>query len=79
MAKNNRRVAQEPSITITDHAIVRFIERRYEIDIDAIRRAILPGHVRAQVEQLGNGRFPIDGELCIVVDQGRVVTVRPIK
>lgn len=79
MKKKKRRINPEPSLSITDHAIVRFLERRYKIDMDAIRKAILPDQVRAQFELLGNGRFPIDEELCVVINQGRVVTVRPIK
>jgi len=36
-------------IRISDHCIVRYFERHYGIDIEKIRREILPDHIREKV------------------------------
>jgi hypothetical protein len=61
-------------IIVTDHAIVRYLERIAGVDIEGLREEIkketeLAGGV------LGNGKFMIGGGFRAVVSDGRVVTI----
>jgi hypothetical protein len=60
---------------VTDHAVVRYLERVAGMDIAAIRRAILPADVEAQVRVLGDGRYPVGETHAAIVRDGVVVTV----
>jgi len=65
----------DKEITISEHAILRYIERTGEIDTDHIRARILPEQVKHQAQVLGDGNYPI-GEGCRIVVKGNtVVTV----
>jgi hypothetical protein len=60
-------------VTVSEHALLRYCERVYGIDMAAVRASLLtPGLVRA-VGMLGDGKYPIDGGLVLGV-RNRVVT-----
>lgn len=63
-------------ITVSEHAIIRYIERVMGINIEDIAARILPETAQEYVEQLGNGHYPVNqGEFKIVVKDGVVITV----
>lgn len=63
-------------ITVSEHAIIRYIERVMGIDIEDIATKILPESAQEYIEQLGNGHYPVNhGEFKIVVKDGVVITV----
>jgi hypothetical protein len=62
-------------IHITDHAMLRYIERVMGVDMAQVRENILPRSNQQAVRRLGSGSFPI-GEHRIVVKGGRIVTVK---
>ena len=63
-------------ITVSEHAIIRFIERVDEIDTEAIKREILSDDTIAKIRTLGNGKYPInEGKNKIVVKNNVVITV----
>jgi len=69
-------MSQDPQqpLRVSDHAIVRYIERVIGIDTDQIRAAIL-GPIAGLTAKVGDtGRFPADG-FKVVVNKGVVVTV----
>jgi chromosome segregation ATPase len=73
---------QEPEIpTITDHALIRFIERRYSLDIEAIKQEILPSdpNVMRAMKTLGKGTFPVNDSHRIVLKGNTIVSVLPLK
>jgi len=60
---------------ISDHAIVRYLERVKGLDIDEIRKEILPDYVRAKTKAMGNGYYPVNGTHKIRVKNDMVITV----
>lgn len=60
---------------ISDHAIVRYLERVKGLDIEAIRKEILPEIAIKAVTLWGNGYYPIGGTHQIRVKNGSVITV----
>ena len=66
------------AVAVSDHALVRYAERRYGLDLDALRAEILPDGVAGLARQLGDGAYPVDGPLgphTVTVRGGCVVTV----
>lgn len=58
---------------VTEHAMLRFLERVYGIDLDMVRDTILdPGLVSA-VNQFKSGKFPIEGYDCRAVVKDRTI------
>jgi len=49
------------SITITEHAILRYLERVKGIDIEAIKKDIVTEEVLKQIKTLGAGIYPVKG------------------
>lgn len=66
---------QHHGVEITDHAIVRYLERHKGIDMNAIRSEILTETTTAYIQQLGDGKYPIGDGRRLVVKNKTVVTV----
>lgn len=65
-------------VTVSEHAIIRYIERVMGINIEQIAEKILPEKELHYIQQLGNGHYPVNhGEFKIVVKDGVVITVLP--
>lgn len=65
-------------IVITDHAVVRYLQRIEGLDIKAIENKILPadGRTREAIKVLGGkGVFPVGTSHRLVLEAGRIVTV----
>jgi hypothetical protein len=60
-------------IVVSEHAILRYLERVRGIDLDDIKKEILPEHVEAQVRTLGNGTYPV-GQTHKARVQNNVIT-----
>ncbi|WP_300409153.1 hypothetical protein [Lagierella sp.] len=64
------------SLTVSEHAIIRYMERVLGIDIEGLTEKILPEENALFIKNFGNGQYPINnGEFRIVVKDGVVVTV----
>ena len=61
-------------IVISEHAILRFIEREMGFSMELIQEKILPKKERPAVRMLGNCTYPRDG-FKIKIRNGVVVTV----
>jgi len=60
-------------VFVTEHAMIRYIQRIMEIDLEELKKTILPEGIKKQIEMLGgNGKFPTDK--CIVVAQNNAIT-----
>jgi chromosome segregation ATPase len=72
----NFKKKQEKPI-VTEHAILRYLERVVGLDIEAHKNVILPPETEAQIRHLGNGVYPVKGpkSFKIKVQNGAVVTV----
>lgn len=63
-------------IRISDHAVLRYLERHYNLDIEKIKNEILPEKIRKLVEA-GAIRFTVNG-ISFRMDGETVVTgVKP--
>lgn len=60
---------------ISDHAVVRYLERVKGMDIAAIKKEILPDDVAAKTKIGGNGYYPVNGQHKVRVKNGTVITV----
>ena len=61
---------------VSEHALLRYIERVYGIDLDELRGKILNPQTKEWIEQFGSGKIPSDG--CRLIVKNRVVvTVEP--
>jgi hypothetical protein len=71
----NREIAKrdQMEIEVSDHAVVRWLERMKGVDVQAIRNEIA-NHARGL---LGGPEAPAVGRVRIVIDGPRVVTVLP--
>lgn len=65
---------QPDKVILSEHALLRYLERVSKIDLEAIRHQLLPPALELEIRTLGDGFFPAPG--CrLVVKQGIVVTV----
>jgi len=61
-------------LVVSEHAILRYLERVKGVDIEAVKKEILPDTVREQNRLLGNGSFPAGTHRCKIRD-GVVITI----
>lgn len=72
--KSLQESTEEP--IVSEHALLRYIERVYNIDMDEIRKEILSPTVLTLVKTLGkNGRVPLEKGGRAVFKDGVVVTI----
>ena len=74
--KSIQRLTQK-EIVVTEHAMLRYIERVLKLDLEEVRKRILSPKVRGYIDELGSGKFPQNGEETNkyrVVVKNRVVT-----
>lgn len=63
-------------IKITDHAVIRYLERVKGIDINIIRNQIIKEEIIPHMKILGgSGRFPIKDNYIIVMKDYKVITI----
>jgi len=61
-------------VIVSEHAILRFIERVIGVDLEEIQEKILPPGNSEAVMSFGDGTFPVDDHI-IQVRNGVIVTV----
>lgn len=61
-------------VVVTEHAILRYIERVYGIDLGEIKATMLSGNVLGLIDRFGSGKIPCEGGRLVVKDRV-VVTV----
>ena len=62
-------------LRVTEHAILRYLERVNNIDLSEIEKLIITPELTKMTEVLGeNGKFPING-FNVVIRDGSIVTV----
>jgi len=86
LAKERRRLAtlkkkisslkQKSAVPIvSEHAILRYIERTMGVDVEHLKQEILTDKVLDQFKVLGSGKYPTTGGCKAVIKDGVVVTV----
>jgi chromosome segregation ATPase len=61
-------------LIVSEHAILRYLERVLDMDLEAIKANIVNEKIQAMVTKLGNGTYPNDGFKLKIVDNV-VVTI----
>jgi len=61
-------------IVITEHAILRYLERVQKIDIENVKNEILSPVIKKQLLQLNNCKYPVK-DFFILVKDNKIVTV----
>jgi len=76
--KVNKRINNlTKNVVVSEHAIVRYMERVMGVDIQEIRDKILSDKFVKMVKELGNANYPIDGTTKkAVVKDNIVITIR---
>lgn len=64
---------QKKSLTVTDHAVLRYIERVMGINLENIREEILM-QTESLYDKLGDGKYPIEGGRAVITNS-TVVTI----
>lgn len=63
-------------IRISDHAILRYMERHYKMDLNKVEDEIITKQVEEMYSKLGDGTYPTgNGSTRVVIKNGTVVTV----
>ena len=63
------------NIVVTEHAILRYLERAMGLDLDQVRKEILTNEVEQLSKNMGNGKYPIGNGCRVVVKNNTVVSV----
>jgi len=63
---------QESDVIVTEHAMLRYLERAMGLDLGEIKKKILTEQNIVLIENMGSGKYPIGDGLKAVV-KGRVV------
>jgi hypothetical protein len=66
-----------PALTVSDHALLRYLERAYNLDVEKLRAEIyaLPGLAAAAAA--GARSFSRDGLTFRLSESGNIITVQP--
>lgn len=71
-----KNLGAKKGLTVSEHAILRYLERVEGLDLKEIEEKILPESEKPKIRTLGNGHYPINkGEFKIIVKDGVVVTL----
>lgn len=63
-------------IRVTDHAILRYLERVKGVDLEKVRKELMPYDVEKQIKMIGfSGIYPVDKSHKLRVKDRTVVTV----
>lgn len=65
---------QTKSVLITEHAILRYLERVKGLDLDQVKKEMVPELVTTQIRALGNGEYPV-GTHTVKVKDNTVITI----
>ncbi len=67
------------TIIVTDHALIRYLERVGDYDIEEIRQQMVTPVLEQMVKLVGDtGKYPVgDSKNMFVLQNGRVVSVVP--
>ncbi|WP_143393303.1 hypothetical protein [Fimbriiglobus ruber] len=70
-----RAVEDAQPVDITDHAVVRYLQRVRGVDIDAVRTELDSDNLRESVKRCPTGRHYLDGVTYVVQDKTLVTVI----
>ena len=74
-----KKLKEGNKIIVSEHAMLRYIERVLGIDLKEIEKCILTDEVKEQYKIVGNGRFPINDEFRALIRDNVVVTITGVE
>lgn len=74
MLENTDEPLPEPTTVMTDHAILRYMERVRGTKVGQIRREIVQGR-QSVIKKMHRGKLRTGSKMVLVVNNGMVVTV----
>ena len=60
---------------VTEHALIRFLERVMQVDLDLVRNKILTKRLLSQIMALGSGKYEIQGGHFAIVKGKSVISI----
>ena len=70
-----KKVKTGNKIIVSEHAILRYLERTMELDLKAVEKEILTDETLKQYRTLGNGKYPVSNGCKAVIKDNVVITV----
>lgn len=65
---------QTKTVLITEHAILRYLERVKGVDLVQVKKEMVPDLVTQQIRAMGNGEYPV-GTHSVKVKDNTVITI----
>jgi len=65
---------QTKTVIFTEHAILRYLERVKGLDLDQVKKEMVPDLVTKQIRAMGNGEYPV-GTHSVKVKDNTVITI----
>ena len=62
-------------LIISEHALLRYLERVYKLDLEKLSSEIVPDTLKATIEELGNGEYHTQEGYSLKVHDNVVVTI----
>lgn len=62
-------------LVISEHALLRFIERAMGFDLEAIKKTMLPDETKKLLETMGDGAWPLPSGFKAKVKDRTIVTI----
>lgn len=70
---------KKKEVIVSEHAILRYLERVEGVDIEKIKERILNEEFKKAYNVLGDGKYPIENKFFVRVKGNVIVTVLPNK
>lgn len=76
LEKEFKKLSQNNELIVSEHAILRYLERVKELDLEEVTNSILNEKAMELYEKLGNssGKYPVDG-FNLVIKDNVVITI----
>ena len=71
----DRLTRKKKNVVVSEHAILRYLERVHGVDIEALKQEIMPDSIKDSIETVGSGRYPVNGTHTLLVKQFVVSTI----
>ena len=72
--KEISKLMQSNTLTVSEHAIIRYLQRVYKLDLKKIEQEILTDDIKKQVKLFGSGTFKSE-DFSVKVKDNVVVTI----
>lgn len=69
------KLTSNKEIIISEHALLRYVERVLNIDVEEISNSILTDQFKTLVYTLGDGKIPLNNDFTAIVKDNVVTTI----